>query len=90
MQPRIAKLNGPVIDSMPTSDEVRASRSFLRGHIYNRAGSEISPRRFAAAAKETKSSFSDLLGVIARSYAGGQGQTEQRQTDISSAARTGS
>lgn len=89
MQPKTAKLNGPIIHPLPTPDEVRSAKSFLRGKIYNRAGSEISPHRFAAAAKETGASFSDLLGVIAKSYMGGQGQAEQRQADISASARSG-
>jgi hypothetical protein len=89
MNPKVATLNGPVIhDSMPTSTEVNAARSFLRGRVFSRAG-EIAPRRFAAAAKESGSSFSDLLSVIARSYAGGQGQDAQRQSDVSNAAKSG-
>lgn len=86
MQPKTAQLNGPIIHPMPTGDEVRSARSFLRGHIYNRAGSEIQPRKFAAAAKETGASYSDLLGVIARSYGEGQAADSQRQSDISAAA----
>lgn len=89
MQPKIAQLNGPIIDNMPTGPEVQAAKSFLRGHIYNRAGTEIQPRRFAAAAKETGSSFSDLLGVIARTYNQGQNAAAQRQTDISNSAKSG-
>ena len=88
MKPRVASLNGPVVDSMPTGAEVRNAKSFLRGATFNRSG-EIQPRKFAAAAKETGSSFGDLLKVIARSYAQGQGQDAQRQTDISSAAKSG-
>jgi hypothetical protein len=89
MKPKIASLNGPIIDSMPTPQETKAARSFLRGHIFNRAGSEIQPRRFAAAAKETGSSFTDLLGVIARTYDQGQNAAAQRQTDISNSAKSG-
>ena len=89
MKPKVASLNGPIIDSMPTPGEVREAKSFLRGHIYNRAGSEIQPRRFAAAAKETGSSFSDLLGVIARTYDQGQNAAAQRQTDVSNSAKSG-
>lgn len=86
MNPKTAQLNGPIIDSMPTGQEVQAAKSFLRGHIYNRAGSEIQPRRFAAAAKETGASFTDLLGVIGRTYDQGQNAAAQRQSDISKAA----
>lgn len=86
MLPKVAQLNGPIIDAMPSGDEIRSARSFLRGHIFNRAGSEIQPKRFAAAAKETGASYTDLLGVIARSYNQGQGQDAQRQADVSAAA----
>lgn len=90
MKPKISSLNGPIIhDNMPSGPEVQAAKSFLRGHIFNRAGSEIQPRRFAAAAKETGSSFSDLLGVIARTYNQGQNAAAQRQTDISNSAKSG-
>lgn len=85
MQPKVAKLNGPIVESMPTSDEIKSARSFLRGRTFNRAG-DIMPLRFAAAAKETGASYSDLLGVIARSYNQGQNQSAQRQQDISAAA----
>ena len=88
MQPKVATLNGPVVEAVPTGPEIRSARSFLRGHIFNRAGQDVSPSRFAAAAKETKASYSDLLGVIARSYNQGQNQSAQRQADISAAART--
>jgi hypothetical protein len=89
MNPKVATLNSPVIhNSMPSADEVNKARSFLRGQVFTRAG-EIPPRRFAAASKETGSSFSDLLSVIARSYAGGQGSDLQRQEDISAAAKSG-
>lgn len=87
MQPKTAQLNGPIIHPMPSGDEIRSARSFLRGHLYNRAGTEIQPKRFAAAAKETGASYSDLLGVIARSYSAGQGQDEQRRIDVSNAAK---
>jgi hypothetical protein len=73
---------------MPTAGEVRNAKAFLRGRTFNKSG-EIQPKRFAAAAKETGSSFGDILKVIARSYAQGQGQDEQRQQDISSAAQSG-
>lgn len=91
MKPRVAHLNGPVIhDAMPSGAEVRAARSFLRGHLYNRAGKEIPPRKFAAAAKETGASYPELLSVISRTYAQGQGQDTQRQIDVSKAAQVSS
>jgi hypothetical protein len=82
MKPKVATLNSPVVEAMPNGDEVRQARDFLRGHTFNRAGSEIQPRRFAAALKETKASPTDLLAVIARSYSGGQGQDTDRQNEI--------
>jgi hypothetical protein len=89
MLPKPAKLNGPIVESMPTGDEVNEARRFLRGHIFNRGGSEIRPRAFAAAAKETGSSHSDLLALIARSYMGGQGQDIERQEQIHDIAASG-
>jgi hypothetical protein len=88
MNPKVATLNGPIVESMPTGPEIRNAKSFLRGATFNKSG-EIQPRRFAAAAKETGSSFGDLLKVIARSYGQGQNQEAQRQTDISNAAAAG-
>lgn len=89
MQPKVAKLNSPIVESMPTPSEIKLAKDYLRGRVFNRAGSEISPARFAAAAKETKSSFPELLGVIARTYNQGQNVQEQRQEDVSTAARSG-
>ena len=61
--------------------EVRASRSFLRSNLA--AGSaEISPRKFANAAKETGMSFSDLAGFLGRLYADGQGDAFYREQAI--------
>ena len=89
MKPKIASLNSPVVEAMPTGSEVREARAYLHGATFNRNGTEIQPRRFAAAAKETGSSFGDLLKVIARSYGEGQNQEAQRQQDISDAAKSG-
>ena len=89
MQPKIATLNGPVVEAMPTGDEVQKARDFLRGHTFNRGGSEIPPRRFAAALKETGAHPNDLLAVIARSYAGGQGQDLERQEEVHDIAQQG-
>ena len=82
MQPKVATLNSPIVESMPTGPEVQLARDFLRGHTFNRAGSEIPPRAFAAAVKETKASHADVLSLIARSYMGGQGQDLERQNEI--------
>lgn len=82
MKQKVATLNSPVVSAMPSGDEIRQARDFLRGHTFNRAGSEIPPRRFAAALKETGAHPDDLLAVIARSYAGGQGQDADRQSEL--------
>lgn len=89
MQPKVATLNSPIVTPLPTGDEVRQARDFLRGHTFNRAGTEISPRRFAAAQKETGASQHDILSIIARSYAGGQGQDVERQNEIHDIAAQG-
>lgn len=89
MKQKVATLNSPVVGPMPTGDEVQKARDFLRGHTFNRAGTEIPPRRFAAALKETKAHPADLLAVIARSYAGGQGQDAERQSEIHDIAAGG-
>lgn len=57
--------------------EIRAARSFLRS--YAKAGSkDISPRKFARAAKELSVGFRELLGLIARMQAGGSQQGQFR------------
>jgi hypothetical protein len=68
---------------------VQEARAFLRGHIFNRGGSEIPPRAFAAAKKETGASHKDLLGLLARLAAGGQGQDIERQSEIHDIASAG-
>lgn len=89
MLPKVAKLNTPIVESMPTGAEVQLARDFLRGHTFNRGGSEIPPRRFAAAVKETGAHPNDLLALIARSYAGGQGADTERQSEIHDIAAQG-
>jgi hypothetical protein len=89
MIPKVAKLNTPIVTPMPSGAEVQQARDFLRGHIFNRGGSEIRPRAFAAAAKETGASHADLLALIARSYMGGQGQDIERQEQIHDIAASG-
>jgi hypothetical protein len=50
--------------------EVRAARSFLRS--YAKAGTkDVSPRKFAQAAKELSVGFRELLRFIAQLQAGG-------------------
>lgn len=89
MQPKVAHLNTPIVEAMPTGAEVQQARDFLRGHIFNRGGSEIRPRAFAAAKKETGLSHEDLLSVLARVAAGGQGQDIERQGEIHDIAAGG-
>lgn len=89
MQPKVGKLNTPIVEAMPTGAEVQAARDFLRGHIFNRGGTEVSPRRFAAAQKETGAHPTDLLSLIARSYMGGQGADIDRQNEVAAIAANG-
>lgn len=57
---------------------VRQARGFLRQKL--KAGSaDISPRHFAAAAKEQGLGFSGLASVLARLYAGGQNESFYRE-----------
>ena len=89
MKQKVATLNSPVVGPMPSGAEVQQARDFLRGHTFNRAGSEIPPRRFAAALKETNAKPEDLLAVIARSYGEGQGQDAERQNEVRAIAAKG-
>lgn len=59
-----------------TPKEVRAARAFLFGKGARSA--DISPRKFANAAKELNIGFQQLLAFIARLYSGGQGQAQFR------------
>lgn len=62
----------------PSTPEVRNARGFLRQKL--KAGSgDISPRHFAAAAKEQGLGFSGLATVLARLYAGGQNESFYRE-----------
>jgi hypothetical protein len=89
VNPKVATLNSPIVEAMPTAAEVQLARDFLRGHTFNRAGSEIKPRAFAAAVKETGASHADILALLARAYAGGQGQDFERQSEIHDIAASG-
>lgn len=61
----------------PASD-VRHARGFLRQKL--KAGtSDISPRHFANAAQELGLPFSGVAAVLARLYAGGQGEEMYRE-----------
>lgn len=59
----------------PVPKEVRAARAFLHNH--KRGG--ISPRLFAASAKELGVGFKELLRLIGEIGLGGQGQAQVRQ-----------
>lgn len=66
---------------MSKPKEVRAARQYLRKHA--RAGTrDISPSRFAAAAAETKSSFSDLLNLIRYYYSSGSERARLRADQL--------
>ncbi len=61
-----------------TGPRVRDARAFLRTHL--KAGtSDISPRLFANAADELGMSFEQLASTLARTWAGGQGESFYRE-----------
>lgn len=69
-----------------SAPEVRAAKSFLRQSA--KAGTkDINPRKFAAAAKELKVGFKQLIAQIASYYEGGQNEAQHRQTRIREEAR---
>lgn len=60
------------------ASNVRQARGFLRQKL--KAGtSDISPRHFANAAQELNLPFSGVASVLARLYAGGQGEEFYRE-----------
>lgn len=60
------------------AQDVRHARGFLRQKL--KAGtSDISPRHFANAAQELGLPFSGVAAVLARLYAGGQGEEMYRE-----------
>jgi|TARA_R110000796_G_scaffold114337_7_gene226065 3-isopropylmalate dehydratase small subunit len=50
--------------------EIRAAKSFLKRR--NIDTEEISPKKFAQAAKKLDKSFNDVLQILARELSGGQ------------------
>jgi hypothetical protein len=69
-----------------SAPEVRAAKSFLRQNA--KAGTkDIPPRKFAAAAKELKVGFKQLIGYLAKYYEGGQNEAQARQSRIQQEAR---
>ena len=63
-----------------TPPEVRSARAFLRSK--NITSSEIPPRKFANAAKELNKGFRELLRYIMQLRGGGQGQSQERRSNI--------
>lgn len=61
--------------SPPVPKEIRAARAFL----FQKKLHRISPRLFAASAKELDVPFKDLLGLIGRIQGQGQNQSFNRQ-----------
>lgn len=59
-----------------TPREVRAARAFL--HKRGARASDVSPRKFANAAKELDIGFAELLAFIGRLYGAGQNQSQFR------------
>lgn len=71
-----------------TPPEIRAARSYLHQNL--KAGTkDIPPRHFANAAKETDMGFSELTGVLARLYSGGQNESFYREQAIEKGVGTG-
>ena len=50
--------------------EIRAAKSFLKRR--NIDTDEVSPKKFAQAAKKLDKSFNDVLKILARELSGGQ------------------
>ena len=51
--------------------EIRAAKKFLERRGFS--SDDISPRKFAQAAKELDKSFNETLAILANEIAGGQG-----------------
>lgn len=68
--------------------EVRKARSYLRQSAGART-SDISPLKFANAAKEQNVGFPELLKFIGRMYSGGQDQEGFREDLLSNIAAKG-
>lgn len=64
-----------------TAKKVRSARQFLRSRA--RAGTrDISPRRFAAAADEQRSSFGEVLRLIRYYYSTGDEREKLRHDQL--------
>lgn len=64
-----------------TGKQVRAAKTFLGKHAKART-QDINPRKFAAAAQESKTNFSGVLRLLKYYYAQGNERAEMRRTDI--------
>lgn len=68
----------------PTPEEIRKARAFLRKRGI--ATHQISPRKFAFAAKEQGKTFAELLRFIGRMLDGAQNEAASRRENIRLAA----
>lgn len=66
---------------MLTGSKIRAAKSYLGKHAKARTR-DISPRHFAAAAQEQKSSFADVLRLITYYYASGDDREQMRHDQL--------
>jgi tRNA isopentenyl-2-thiomethyl-A-37 hydroxylase MiaE len=74
----------PARSKAPSPEEVRKARAFLRRRGI--ATHQISPRKFAAAAKEQGKTFTELLRFIGRLMDGAQNEAASRREKIFKAA----
>lgn len=64
-----------------TGGEVRAAKTYLGKHAKART-KDISPRRFAAAAKEQGAGFSEVLKLISYYYASADEREQMRHDQL--------
>lgn len=62
-----------------TGAEIRKAKKYLDKRVKK---ARISPRRFAAAAKETKSGLGDVLKLLQYYYSSGNERAELRRSQI--------
>ena len=70
------------------ANQVRQARGFLRQKLKAGTG-DISPRHFANASTELGLPFSGVAQVLARLYAGGQGEAFYREQALEANLATG-
>lgn len=68
-----------------TGSQVRAAKSYLGKHAKARTR-DISPRHFAAAAKEQNASFGDVLRLITYYYSSGDDREQMRHDQLNRSA----